>query len=472
MGEEIAAARFTEDDFARFAERLRKETAIADKLFASDAFSNAGYMLGFEIEAWIVDHNYFPASINQRLLEALAHPLVVPELSRFNVELNCDPLPLSGDVLDLACDQLSRLWAQCNSVAHELDANMVMIGTLPTIRDGDLSLANMSPLNRFYALNDEVLRRRRGRKLRVDIVGRDHLVSEHADVMLEAATTSFQIHLKIPAALAHLYYNASLAASGPVIAACGNAPFLFGRSLWDETKIPLFEQAVDVPCARSDRSRVTFGAAYLKSSLQDIFRENLHEYPVLLPIAYDDPAEQLRHLRLHNGTIWRWNRPLIGFDPDGTPHLRIEHRILPSGPSIRDMIANTAFYLGVIHSLVAMGGDGAGGLSHDDAKRNFYSAARNGLEATLHWPGVGTITAEQLILDHLLEVARRGLDKFGIDQRPDSWLDIIEARVRSKQTGAKWQRSAFEARGGNIFELMAAYCERQRSGAPVHEWEL
>jgi gamma-glutamyl:cysteine ligase YbdK (ATP-grasp superfamily) len=472
MGEDIATARFTEDDFAQFASRLRKETKIAEELLAANRFSNAGYTLGFELEAWIVDHNYFPASINQRLLETLAHPLVVPELSRFNVELNCEPLPLTGAVFDLAHDALSRLWSQCNATAHQLDANMVMIGTLPTIRDDDLCLANMSPFNRFYALNDEVLRRRRGRKLRVDIAGRDHLVSEHADVMLEAATTSFQIHLKTPASLAHLYYNASVAASGPILAACGNSPFLFGKSLWDETRIPLFEQSVDVPCAHGDRSRVTFGRGYLEHSVHDIFQENLDEYPVLLPISYDDPASNLRHLRLHNGTIWRWNRPLIGFDPDGAPHLRIEHRILPAGPSIRDMIANTALYVGLVYSLVTRGGDGADSLSHDDARRNFYAAAQHGLEANLTWPGVGTIAADQLILDHLLELARRGLDQLKIDWRSGGWLDIVEARVRSKRTGANWQRGAYDARGRDVFELMAAYCERQRSGAPVHEWEL
>jgi hypothetical protein len=472
MGEEIRAARFTERDFAQFAERLRKETEFANNLFSSSGFSDAGYTLGFEIEAWIVDHNYFPASINQRLLETLAHPLVVPELSRFNVELNCEPLPLSENVLDLAHDGLSRLWSQCNAVAHRLDANMVMIGTLPTIRDEDLTLPNMSPLNRFYALNDEVLRRRSGRKLKVDIAARDHLLSEHADVMLEAATTSFQIHLKTPASVAHLYYNASVAASGPILAACGNSPFLFGKSLWDETRIPLFEQSVDVPCARGDISRVTFGGGYLQRSVRDIFNENLNEYPVLLPIAYDDSAPKMRHLRLHNGTIWRWNRPLIGFESDGTPHLRIEHRILPAGPSIRDMIANTALYLGLVHSLATLGGDGAGGLSHQEARRNFYSAARNGLDATLSWPGVGAIAADRLLLDHLLQLARRGLDLLGVDQGQDSWLDIVEARVRSKQTGAAWQRGAYDAHGREIFELMATYCERQRSGAPVHQWEL
>ncbi len=201
MGEEIETRGFTREDKARFAERLAQETHCVRRLFAGDKFSPAGHMLGFEIETWIVDHNYFPASINQQLLEALNNPLVVPELSRFNLELNCDPLPLEGDALARASDALTPLWERCNDVAHRFDANLVLIGTLPTIRDDDLTLANMSPLNRYYALNAEVLRTRGGRPLRVDILGRDHLVSEHRDVMLEAATTSFQVHLKSPADL-------------------------------------------------------------------------------------------------------------------------------------------------------------------------------------------------------------------------------------------------------------------------------
>jgi gamma-glutamyl:cysteine ligase YbdK (ATP-grasp superfamily) len=471
MGEEIGTAGFRREDFAHFADRLAEETAIARGLFANDGFSRSGHMLGFEIECWILDHNYFPSSINQRLLETLAHPLVVPELSRFNVELNCEPLLITGNVLDRAAMALSRLWAECNAVAHTLDANMVMIGTLPTIRDEDLTLANMSPLNRFYALNREVLRQCRGRALRVDILGREHLISEHRDVMLEAATTSFQIHLKAPARLAHLYYNASVAISAPVLAACGNAPFLFGKCLWEETRIPLFEQAVAVPGASAGSRRVSMGSGYLTASCLEVFEENSREYPVLLPMSYDDPPATLRHLRLHNGTIWRWNRPLIGFDPNGVPHLRIEHRVLPAGPSICDMIANAALYLGLARYVALSGQDGTGGLPYADASANFYAAARHGVDATLVWPGVGAITADVLLLERLIPAAREGLADLGVDDGDDGFINIVKARVLSRQTGAGWQRKAFDVYGRDVYKLMAAYCERQRSGAPVHEWD-
>lgn len=467
MGEEIKTTGFSRADKALFAERLAAETAIARELFAGDKFSRAGHMIGFEIETWIVDHNYFPASINQQLLEALDNPLVVPELSRFNLELNCDPLPLEGDALGRAHDGLTKVWAACNETAHRLDANLVMIGTLPTIRDDDLTLANMSPLNRYYALNSEVLRLRGGRPLRIDIFGRDHLVSEHRDVMLEAATTSFQVHLKAPADLAHRYYNASIAASGPILAACSNAPFLFGKSLWEETRIPLFEQAVNVP----GPARVSMGSGYVSQSLLEIFEENARDYDALLPICFDDAPQALRHMRLHNGVIWRWNRPLIGFDDDGAPHLRVEHRILPAGPTFVDMMANAALYLGLARALALGSADGTGGLTFDESSRNFYAAARFGLDATLHWPGLGEISAERLLLERLLPMAREGLADFGVvDAR--GYLDVMEARLRTRQTGAAWQRKALEACGGDLYAMMAAYCEGQRSGAPVHEWEV
>jgi gamma-glutamyl:cysteine ligase YbdK (ATP-grasp superfamily) len=472
MGEEIETAGFTRDDFLRFADRLIEETEIARGLFVTDGFSQSGHTLGFEIECWILDHNYFPASINQRLLETLANPLVVPELSRFNLELNCEPLRLDGDVLSRAATALSQLWTECNAVAHTLDANMVMIGTLPTICDEDLTLDNMSPLNRFYALNREVLRRRHGQALCVDIAGRDHLISEHRDVMLEAATTSFQIHLKAPADLAHLYYNASIAISGPVLAACANSPFLFGKCLWEETRIPLFEQAVAVPGASGASRRVSMGPGYLTTSCLEVFEQNRCEYPVLLPMSYDDLPAALRHLRLHNGTIWRWNRPLIGFDRDGAPHLRIEHRVLPAGPTICDMIANAALYLGLVRYVALSGHGDAGGLPYADALHNFYAAARHGLDATIVWPSTGAIAADVLLLERLIPNAREGLADLGIDDSDGSFLDIVEARVRSRQTGASWQRKAFEARGRDMYKLMAAYCERQRSDAPVHQWEL
>ncbi len=471
MGDEISKAAFEPRDFERFGARLREETALACEWLRAGRMSEEGFSVGFELEAWLLDHSSFPHPVNEAFLRTLNHPLVVPELSRFNVELNCTPQALEGYALRNAEMELAELWAQSNAVAHGLDANMVMIGTLPTIRERDLSLANMSPLKRYSALNNEVLRRRGGKPLRIDIAGRERLTLEHADVMLEAATTSFQVHLKTPARLMQRYFNASIVVSGPVLAACGNAPFLFGKALWEETRIPLFEQAVALAGLHDGIERVTFGRGYLLDSPQQWLHENLHDYPVLLPLCFDEPAEQLRHVRLHNGTIWRWNRPLLGFEGDSRPHIRIEHRILPAGPTFIDMLANAALYLGLTQYLAALE-PAAGVLDFTAARANFYAAARDGLKAQLAWRNRAAVRADQLLRDELLPAARRGLAALGIpeDER-ERYLGVIDARVASGQTGAAWQRACLQARGGDWFELIATYCERQRSGAPVHQWD-
>ena len=459
--------------FDRFSARVRGETDLLSSLCDTRQVSEDGFVIGFEIEAWLLDHAYFPSPINERFLETLSHPLVVPELSRFNVELNSDPLALSGDVLSRAMTGLSDLWTHCNAVAHGLDANMVMIGTLPIIRDEDLTPGNMSPLKRYAALNAEILRHRGGKPLVIDIKGEDHLHTEHEDVMLEAATTSFQIHLKTPARFAHRYYNASIMASAPLLAACVNDPFLFSRSLWEETRIPLFEQSIALTDYDGASGRVTFGSGYAQSQLLEALAENIAAYPVLLPILFDGPAERFDHLRLHNGTIWRWNRPLVGFEADGTAHFRIEHRTMPAGPTIIDMVANAACYFGVVHDMVERGFDERGGLSFIDADANFYNAARHGLDARLVWPETDGVAARDLLLDEIIPAAHRGLTAFDINKDDrDLYLGIFEARVRSGQTGAAWQRTELARRNGDFHDMMTAYCEGQRSAVPVHQWGL
>ena len=473
MGDEIADVRFSAGDFARFAARLRGETALARDALRSGHFAERGFSIGFEIEAWLLDHAGHPHPVNEQFLAVLGDPLVVPELSRFNVEFNCTPQALGDFALRRAEMELAELWARSNHVAHGLDSNLVMIGTLPTIRNGDLSLDNHSPLKRYHALNREVLRRRGGAPIRIDIDGDEPLRAEHADVMLEAATTSFQTHLAVPASLAHRYWNASAIASGPVLAACGNAPFLFGHSLWEETRIPLFEQAVGIAPGDRGQPRVTFGRDYYRGSIDGWLTENRDDYPVLLPVLFDASPDRLHHARLHNGTIWRWNRPLIGFDPDGVAHLRIEHRILPAGPSFVDMLANAALYFGLVGHIVSRGIDLDEAVDFASARANFYAAARSGLAADLSWVGGREVRASSLLVEELLPAARAGLADFGVAAEDQArYLDTIEARVRTGLTGAVWQRACLEACRGDRYALMAAYCERQRSGEPVHCWDV
>ncbi len=470
MGQEISDSRFSEADFLAFQERLRVETALLDRWFHEGRFAVSEAKGGFELEAWLVDRDARPAGVNQAYLERLDSVLVVPELATFNVEINGSPQPLRGRALSLMAEELAATWGRCNRVAGDFDARLAMVGILPTVTPADLCLANMSPLQRYRALNEQVLRLRQGRPLEVDIQGREHLRMQHRDVMLESAATSFQIHLKVSAERGARYYNASKILSAPMVALAANSPFLFGRSLWEETRIPLFEQSVAVGASDLTK-RVTFGIRYAHRSLMECFEANLARYPVILPQLMEEPPERLAHLRLHNGTIWRWNRPLIGFDRGGAPHLRIEHRVAPAGPTIPDMIANAAFYFGAARALVDMEIPPEQRLPFEQARDNFYAAARAGLEARVAGFDGARGGIDAWILDTLLPLAEQGLNALGIDPSEiDIWLGIIEERVRSGQTGAAWQRAWVRRHGPDMQGLAEAYLDRQASGTPVATW--
>ena len=477
MGQEIEEWHFTAQDFEAFAEHLREETQLLGEWFRSSAFSPRARMGGFELEAWLVDSDAQPAPVNEVFLQRLDNPMVVPELARFNVELNDHPQHLWGSALGLLEASLGETWRQCMRVAEAMQTHLLMIGILPTVTEAQLSPANMSDLKRYRALNEQVLRLRGGQPLELDINGREHLSMTHQSVMLEAATTSFQLHLKVHPGLAKRAYNASIIASAPLLALSANSPYLFNHDLWDETRIPLFEQSVSVGgiagASHGPLRRVTFGSGYARETLFECFTENQQHYPVLLPTAFNEGPEQMAHLRLHNGTIWRWNRPLIGFDYDGMPHLRIENRVVPGGPTVVDVIANAAFFFGIMQTLMTSEVPPENLLPFATARDNFYAAAHHGLDAQLGWFGEKRCAARELILAELLPMARRGLQQLEIDAGDiDRYLGIIGMRVDAAQNGAAWQR-AYVARHGRDFAAMTdAYRRRQESGIPVHEWDL
>ena len=257
-----------------------------------------------------------------------------------------------------------------------------------------------------------------------------------------------------------------------MVALSANSPFLFGKDLWHETRIPLFEQAVYI--GPSERvKRVGFGIRYLHESVLECFQANIDRYTVLLPRLMDEPEEQLAHLRLHNGTIWRWNRPLVGINEQGVPHLRIEHRVVPAGPTLDDCIANAAFYFGTVRALAGMEAAPEHRLPFESAKENFYTAARQGLEARVEWLDGNKCSVADLCRDNLLPLARQGLQELGIDHHEiDHWLGIIEGRLERKQNGAVWQRAWVERYGRDMPGLIQAYLERQVEGDPVHHWDL
>ncbi len=474
MGEEISSGHFSEEDFELYTQKLEAETRLLEKWFAEKQFSESDEVGGFELEAWLVDKQAMPAANNVAYLQALDNPLVVPELSKFNIELNTTPRLLHANALRLMQEELQQTWNCCYSQAQAMDNDLVMIGILPTVKDTDLTLSNMSRMIRYKALNKQVMRLREGRPLVLDIHGDEHLKSTHHDVMLESAATSFQIHVQVPLSKAVRYYNASQLVSGAMVAATANSPLLFGRSLWEETRIPLFERAVELgglgAASFGPLHRVSFGSGYARDSLFECFRENQQHFPVLLPRVLDEPPERMNHLRLQNGTIWRWNRPLIGFNDDGTPHLRIEHRVVPAGPSVVDAIANTALLFGVLKTLVEADEAIESYADFASSRDNFYAAARRGLQAQFSWQG-RNLSAQQLLLDELIPMARAGLQQYELasDDIQD-YLGVIEARVASGYTGAHWQRGFAKMADGDMQVVTKEYLQHQHRGSAVHDW--
>ena len=306
----------------------------------------------------------------------------------------------------------------------------------------------------------------------LDIAGAERLTHRHSDVMLEAATTSLQIHIEVDAAEAARAFNVCKMVSALTVGASGNSPYLFGRQLWQETRIPLFEQAVAV--GGSDYSkRVTFGVRYARDSILECFEANRDRYPVILPDLMDTQPAQLAHLRLHNGTIWRWNRPLIGFAGDGSPHCRIEHRVIAAGPSIVDVIANAALFLGLFEHLMRAEPGLEGRLPFGVARDNFYAAAHHGLHSRVGWTDGHSHRLDELLAGHLLAAAEQGLLAAGVPRADAApWLDILRARVCSGQTGAAWQTAWVARHGADFAALVDAYAACQADGCPVHEWSL
>lgn len=471
MGQEIEQKKFSKRDFDLFSKKLEKETNALSILFENNELDNDNVTGGFEIEACLIGLSGIAAPLNNIFLDTLKHPLVVHELAAFNVELNSTPLTLTGDCLSNMRDQLQSTWDACRAVANDLSIEMMMIGILPSILEKQLRLEYMSKLNRYQALNEQVIKLRDGRPLKLDIRGKEEIQTSHLNVMLESACTSLQLHLQTPIKRAAQTYNASIILSAPMVAATANSPYLFGNELWDETRIPLFEQAVEL--GNTDYRRVTFGSGYIETSLFECFAENLEHYPVLVPLKDKDELHEFSCLRFHNGTIWRWNRPLLGFDESGKPHVRIEHRVIPSGPSIIDSIANTAFYFGLATELAKDVDSMINQLPFHSARDNFYHCAKHGLSANLKWPNHNSISVKELLLEELLPAAQRGLDELGITQKEsDEYLSIIQQRIETEQNGTNWQRRWVNKNGNDMKRLTQCYLEQQNSGKPVHEWSL
>ncbi|MGF1547494.1 MAG: glutamate--cysteine ligase [Thiotrichales bacterium] len=473
MGQEIDHSQFSAAEYAEFARRLRAETAALIASYDQASHADGDFVVGFELETCLVDRERLhPAMRNQAFLRQLNSPLAEAELALHNVEFNTTPRRVHGDLLSALHRDLATLLRDALAVANSLEMRLVMCGILPTLDEAMLTPANLSPLNRYQALHEQVLAAHGGQALQLDILGREHLVLRHGSVMLEAATTSLQIHLKVPRGLVRRAYNACLLISAPLLGLSANSPFLFGHDLWDETRIPLFEQSVALGgfgAPGGPLRRVSFGSGYAKRSIVECFEENLAHFPVLLPVL-DERPRPYAHLRLHNGTIWRWNRPIVGFDDDGTPHIRIEHRTLPAGPSLTDTLANTALFLGLVRYYLEHPVED---LEFARVRDNFYRAARYGLQARLDWLDGQRHPLPRLASRQLLDAAAWGLARLGLDATDSArYLAVIAERIRCGQTGADWQRRFLRAHPGDLQALTQTYLGHQEADQPVHTWAI
>ena len=472
MGQEISDSEFDEAAFAEFRRRVGQETRLLATWLEQGRLASTRRRFGFEIEGWLVDDHARPSARNQEFLAAAADPMVVAELSRFNFEINSEPLELQGGALDAMYEALQRCWHRCTLAAAGFGVRPLLVGILPTVSNSDLNIANMSPLQRYRAINDQVFRLRHGAPIEIDIDGVEHLHHVQHDVMLEAGTTSLQIHVQTDAAEAARAFNTCKMLSAITVGAGANSPYLFGRRLWQETRIALFEQAVAVGGSEYS-NRVTFGIRYAHDSILECFEANLVRYPVILPDLMDVPAERLAHLRLHNGTVWRWNRPLIGFDDDGNPHIRIEHRVIAAGPTPCDAIANMALFLGLFESLMRSDGSLESAMPFERARDNFYAAARHGFDAQIAWMGLPPMPLHELLERHLLRQAAAGLEAAGFgDDETERWIGIISERTARRQTGADWQAAWIDRHGRDFNALVEAYAAEQSQDRPVHQWSL
>jgi len=488
MGRDIQAIKISGEDRRNYREKLRRSLDVFDRMLRESIFDTSLSLVGQEIELNLVDERGEPSMRNAAVLDTIANPAWATELGQFNIEINVPPRPLSGNALAALEDEIRADLDAADTKARGSGSRLVMIGILPTLRQDDVHEGTLSANARYRVMNEQIFAAR-GEDIKISIDGSEQLLTHADSITPEAACTSVQLHVQVSPEAFASYWNAAQAIAGVQVALGANSPFLFGRQLWHETRITLFEQATDTRPEelkqQGVRPRVWFGERWI-TSVFDLFEENIRYFPALLPICEDeDPlaalesggCPRLDEMSLHNGTIYRWNRPVYAA-VDGKPHLRVENRVLPAGPSVADTIANAAFYYGLVRSLAEAQRPIWTQMSFATAVENLHEAARHGIEAQLYWPGLGEAPAAELILRRLLPLARQGLGRWGVSPADaDRLLGIVEQRCLTGQTGAAWQVAAAGAhasRGADRREALRLmtqrYIDNMHTNQPVHTW--
>ena len=490
MGEQNVRQNTDEATHQAFMKALLNEVRALEALLEAGLVETGVRRIGAEQEMFLINRAHQPAMRALDVLEHIEDERFTHELGLFNLEANLTPHAFGGDCLRQLHEETNGLYHAARAAAAECGADVALVGILPTLSRDHLGLDAMVPTPRYQALNDALLKLR-GKDFQFTVNGIDQLSIKHGNVMLEACNTSYQVHFQVgPEEFAHLY-NIAQAITGPLLAAATNSPVLLGKRLWHETRIAVFEHSVD---ARSEthqtrglKPRVHFGDRWIDESVTEIFKEDIARFRIILTTeTEDDPmgmveagqAPRLNALRLHNGTVYRWNRPCYGV-ANGVPHLRIENRVIPSGPTVIDEIANSAFFFGLMSAMSNRIDDIRHHLDFDDAKSNFLAAARDGIRAQMTWFDDRQVPVRDLIRDELLPLAREGLERQDVDEADiDEYLGVLERRVDSGQTGARWMLKSLANMGerGTLNQrlrcLVGSMVDQQTEGHPVAEWEL
>ncbi|HEU5269541.1 MAG TPA: glutamate--cysteine ligase [Jatrophihabitans sp.] len=492
MGEDVESTEFTGKDRQRYREKVRRCLDVFARMLTESKFESERPLTGLEIEFNLIDAKHDPAMKNTDVLQAIANPDFQTELGRFNIEINVRPRELRGPATDELERELRASLNDAEQRANSRDTHIVMIGILPTLVSEHLTSEVLSD-NARYALLQEQIFGARGEDLHIHIDGPERLSTFSDTIAPEAACTSVQFHLQVSPQTYANNWNAAQAIAGVQLALGANSPYLLGKELWRETRIALFEQSTDTrPAelkAQGVRPRVWFGERWI-NSIFDQFEENVTYFPALLPVCDpEDPVAvlargdtpRLHELRMHNGTIYRWNRPVYDVYRN-KPHLRVENRVLPAGPSVVDILANGAFYYGVLRVLAEEDRPIWTRLSFAAAEDNFYAGARHGINARIYWPGLGEVPATELVLRRLLPMAYEGLDRWGVAAEVrDRLLGIIEARCKCHCNGAEWQVATVHKledehrsmdRRSALREMLGRYLENMHANQPVHTWPV
>jgi CBS domain-containing protein len=476
------------EDRAEFLHRLVQDVQALEYMLEREMFETTPIRIGAEQEVFLVDGEYMPDPRALELLAELDDAHFTTEIGKYNLEINLDPIEVGKDCLRKVREQLEILIRQAQQGATAMGSKILLTGILPTLTQAHTRSEFLTPVERYAILN-KAARNARGSDFQIHIQGLDEVTIMHESVLLEACNTSFQIHLQTTAAEFVGMLNWANAISGPMLATCVNSPLLFGKELWQETRLALFSQSVDVRASshllNDSQARVSFDHAWHTGSVADVFKDQIARFKAILTaelgtnsldLLEEGQIPKLRALCLHNGTVYRWNRPCFGVG-EGKPHLRIECRYIPSGPTVLDEVANLAFWLGLMKGMPAAMGHIHEQMDFKDVKTNFLAAARYGLNAPLKWKG-GVWTARELVSQVMLPMAKEGLSRIGVDSKDvDFYLGVIQKRIES-HNGAEWTTKCYrnllktKKRQEATQLLTELMISNQEKGDPIADWEV